>query len=120
MNREVVFYRSSNGRSPIEAFLDSLPASDARKAAWVLRLIEDLPTVPKQYFQKMKGTDDLWEVRVTSSGNAIRFFGFWDGDRLVVLSHAIQKKSQKTPRQAIQVAEQRKRDYFKRKEGHHE
>jgi len=40
---------------------------------------------------------------------------FFDGSKLVVLSHAFQKKTQKTPRQAIKLAEERKRDYFARK-----
>jgi phage-related protein len=31
------------------------------------------------------------------------------------MSHAFQKKTQKTPRQAIRLAEERKKDYFKRK-----
>lgn len=34
---------------------------------------------------------------------------------VVVISHAFQKKSQKTPKQAIDLAEQRKKDYFRRK-----
>ncbi|MBW6499601.1 MAG: type II toxin-antitoxin system RelE/ParE family toxin [Bacteroidales bacterium] len=31
-----------------------------------------------------------------------------------MLNHAFQKKTQKTPKQAIKLAEERKRDYFKR------
>ncbi|MHB8789425.1 MAG: type II toxin-antitoxin system RelE/ParE family toxin [Desulfobulbaceae bacterium] len=31
------------------------------------------------------------------------------------LNHAFQKKTQKTPQQAIHIAEQRKRDYFERR-----
>jgi len=34
---------------------------------------------------------------------------------LVVLSHAFQKKTQKTPKQAIKIAEERKKEYFRRK-----
>ena len=33
----------------------------------------------------------------------------------VAVLHAFQKKTQKTPRQAIRLAEERKRDYFRRK-----
>ena len=80
-----------------------------------MNLVEDLDVVPGQYFKKMRNTDALWEIRVKVSGNIFRFLGFFDGKKLVVLSHAFQKKTQKTPRQAIRLAEDRKQDYFRRK-----
>lgn len=115
MLREVIFYRTGMGRSPIDEFLNTLSSNQARKVAWVLNLVEELDIVPSQYFQKMPNTEDLWEVRVRTGSNIFRFLGFFDGTKLVVLSHAFQKKTQKTPRQAIQLAEERKRNYFRRK-----
>ena len=115
MIREVIFYKASSGRSPIQEFLDTLTSKQAQKTAWVVNLVEDLDVVPGQYFKKMRNTDDLWEIRVKVSGNIFRFLGFFDGNKLVVLSHAFQKKTQKTPRQAIRLAEDRKHDYFRRK-----
>jgi len=115
MVREVIFYRTSAGRSPVQEFLDTLSSKQAQKTAWVLKLVEDLEAVPAQYLQKMADTEDLWEVRVKVGPNIFRFLGFFDGAGLVVLSHAFQKKTQKTPRQAIRLAEERKRDYFRRK-----
>jgi len=103
------------GRSPIDEFLNTLSSKQAQKVAWVLNLVEELDIVPSQYFQKMPNTEDLWEVRVRTGSNIFRFLGFFDGTKLVILSHAFQKKTQKTPRQAIQLAEERKRDYFRRK-----
>jgi phage-related protein len=41
--------------------------------------------------------------------------GFFDGPDLVILAHAFQKKIQKTPKRAIKIAEERKKDYFRRK-----
>ncbi|MCK4426018.1 MAG: type II toxin-antitoxin system RelE/ParE family toxin [Deltaproteobacteria bacterium] len=113
--REVIFYRTGMGRSPIDEFLNTLSSNQARKVAWVLNLVEELDIVPSQYFQKMPNTEDLWEVRVRTGSNIFRFLGFFDGTKLVVLSHAFQKKTRKTPRQAIQLAEERKRNYFRRK-----
>jgi phage-related protein len=113
--REVVFYKTVTGRCPVEEFLDSLSAKQALKAAWVINLLEDMDFVPAQYFTKMPNTEGLWEVRVKAGTNIFRFLGFFDGRKLVVLSHAFQKKTQKTPRQAIRLAEERKRDYFRRK-----
>lgn len=115
MVREVIFYRSSANKSPIDEFLDTLSSKQAQKVAWVLNLIEELDIVPGQYFQKMVSTDDIWEARVKIGSNIFRLLGFFDGSELVVMSHAFQKKTQKTPLQAIRLAEERKRDYFRRK-----
>ncbi len=115
MVREVIFYKTGAGHSPVEEFLDALSAKQALNAVWVINLVEDMDAVPAQYFTKMPNTEDLWEVRVKAGSNIFRFLGFFDGRKLVVLSHAFQKKTQKTPRQAIRLAEERKRDYFRRK-----
>ncbi len=113
--KEVVFYRTSTGRCPVEEFLNLLSSKQAQKVAWVINLVEELEIVPRQYFQKMVNTDDLWEIRVKVGTNIFRILGFLDGAKLVVLSHAFPKKTQKTPRQAIRIAEERKRDYFRRR-----
>jgi phage-related protein len=76
--------------------------------------VEELPTIPSKYFKKLVNTQDLWEVRIASKNNTYRILGFFEGERLIVLNHAFQKKTQKTPKQAIKIAEQRKREYLKR------
>lgn len=115
MTRTIVFYRTARGASPVEEFLDSLNGKQAQKVVWVLRLIEELPQVPTQYFKKLEGTSSLWEVRIQLGGNAIRLLGFFDGGRLVVLTNGFAKKTQKTPARELILAEQRKRDYLLRR-----
>jgi phage-related protein len=114
--REIRFYRMESGHCPIEEFLDSLSAKPAQKTAWVLQLIEELDVIPSQYFKKLVNTDDIWEIRIQLGGNIFRILGFLDGEHLVILNHAFQKKTQKTPRNEIKIAENRKRDYFRRKQ----
>ncbi|MDN5938486.1 MAG: type II toxin-antitoxin system RelE/ParE family toxin [Salinisphaera sp.] len=114
--REIVFYRTESGRCPVEEFLDSLGSKQAQKVAWVLRLVEELDLVPGQYFKKLVGSEEIWEVRVQVAGNIFRVLGFLDGTELVVLNHAFQKKTQKIPPKEIRTAEKRKRDYLARKD----
>jgi phage-related protein len=113
--REIVFYEAPNGEKPVEKFLDSLPAKQAQKAAWVLQLIEDLDRVPIQYFKKLDGTDDLWEVRIDLGSNAFRLLGFMHLGNLVILTNGFVKKTQKTPVSEIAIAEQRKSEYLRRR-----
>ncbi len=113
--RQVNFYKTRSGRSPVEDFLNSLSGKQVQKVVWLLKLIEELDQIPRQYFKKLTNTDDIWEVRVQFGGNIFRLLGFYDGDNLIILTSGFAKKTQKTPQQEIKIAEQRKRDYFDRR-----
>lgn len=115
--KEIIFYRTKSGNSPIEEFLDSLSARQAQKVTWVLRLIEEIDPVPNQYLKKLVNTDDIWEVRVESGRDEFRLLGFLGSGHFIVLNHAFHKKTQQTPLADIRLAEQRKAEYMKRRRG---
>ena len=72
------------------------------------------------WFKKMSGTDDLFEFRTLHNEQYIRLFAFWDktGDTetLIVCTHGIIKKTDKTPQKEIDLAERLKKEYFEEKE----
>ncbi len=113
--REIILYETASGKCPVETFLDSLNSKQAQKATWTLQLIEELPKVPTRFLKKLVNTDEIWEVRIIFKSDIFRILGFFDGNNLIILNHAFQKKTQKTPKQAIKTAEKRKQDYFERK-----
>lgn len=113
--KRIEFYRTINGASPVEEFLETLDDNQARKVLWVLRLIRELDPIPSNYFSKLVNTDDIWEVRVQYVGNTFRLLGFFDDAKLIILAHGFQKKTQKTPKRHIELAESRKRDYLSRR-----
>ncbi len=115
MSRKIIFYRTIKNRCPVEDFLNTLTDKQATKVTWVLRLIRDLDPVPSRYFKKLVNTDDIWEVRVQIGGDIFRFLGFNDGKKFIVLTNGFHKKTQKTPPQEIALAEERKKDYLKRR-----
>ena len=112
--REIYFFRTASGGCPVENFLAGLSTKQVRKVAWVLRVVKELPIVPQQYFKRLEGTEGIWEVRADFGGDAFRFLGFWDEGRLIILTNAFAKKTQKTPAREIALAEQRRRDYLNR------
>jgi len=59
--------------------------------------------------------DLVEQARIQYSSSIFRFLGFFDNGNLVILNHAFQKKSQKTPNSDIEIAEARKHDYLARK-----
>ena len=114
--KRIDFYKTVTGGSPVEEFLDTLSDSQTNKILWVLKLVRELDPVPSQYFTKLVNTDDIWEVRVQTGGNIFRLLGFIEGDRLVILTNGFQKKTQKTPRREIELAETRKHEHQSREE----
>ena len=113
--REIKFYRTNSGRSPVEEFLVSLPTKARQKAVYLLKLIHELETVPREYFKKLRNTDDIWEVRIQFAGNIYRLLGFFEHNDLIILVNGFVKKTQKTPKKEIELAEYRKRQYLNRK-----
>lgn len=116
--REILFYRTDSDSCPVEEFLDSLSVKQAQKLLWVLRLIQEVDPVPSNYFKKLVSTDDIWEVRNNQGNNTFRLLGFFDKDKLVILTNGFAKKTQKekVPSQEIYLAKQRKRDYLSRRQ----
>ena len=110
--RNITFYRTKSGKCPVEDFLDSLTDGLAIKIAWVLKLIREFDQVPAKYFKKLVNTNDLWEVRVNVKNNTFRILGFFHGQDLIVLTNSFQKKSRKTPKNVIKLAEKRKNEYL--------
>lgn len=113
--RKVIFYRTEDGKCPVEEFLDRLSDKQARKVAWVLRAIRDISPIPSQYFKKLVSSQDIWEVRVSMGNDIFRLLGFFDGVSFIVLTNGFQKKDQKTPRREIKIAEERKKLYLNRR-----
>ncbi|MBB4634302.1 type II toxin-antitoxin system RelE/ParE family toxin [Longimicrobium terrae] len=115
--REIVFYRTPSGRSPVQDFLDDLSPDAADRIGDTLQAIATSDQISAQVLKKLAGTDGLWELRIRHDGSAFRLLSFWDGTRIIVLLSAFSKKSEKTPVLEIQVAQRRRRDYVNRK-GH--
>ena len=116
INRTLIFYETPSGSCPVEKFMRKLPALAREKTLAALRSVQEDNPVSPVLFCKMTSADDLWEVRVKSRGDIYRLLCFIDGSRLVVAALGFQKKSQKTPKQYIRTAVERKKDYFRRKQ----
>lgn len=100
----------------MESFLSSLPDKASKKISWVLRTVREVNPVPAQYLKKLTNTGDIWEIRATLGSNTFRLLCFFDGNDLIIATNGFAKKTNKVPQQEIKLAEERKRDYFRRKE----
>ncbi len=85
------------------------------KIGYVFRVIKTVDKIPEKFLKHLEGTDGLYEIRIELGSNIYRVFCCFDEGNLVVLFNGFQKKTQKTPRQEIQMAEKLKTEYFKLK-----
>lgn len=107
MLRELIFFRHYYNEFYLE---QSQQVRD--KIDFVLRLITVVQHIPEKYFKHIEGSDGLFEIRVQQGSNIFRIFCCFDAGRVIVLLNGFQKKSQKTPKNEIELAEKLKKDYF--------
>lgn len=97
------------------AFVKSLPLKAREKITYNFKKIEQ-GIQDRELFKKLDGTD-IWELRTLYYGNCYRMFSFWDtdNDTLIIATHGIMKKTQKSPLKEIHKAEQLRQQYFENK-----
>lgn len=95
-----------------KSFLESLPEHAYKK---ILYNIDRVSGGEKnnELFKKLENSS-IWEFRTLYNGISYRLFAFWDTDSqaLVVATHGIIKKTQKTPKKEIAKAEAIMQRYY--------
>ncbi len=101
-------------------FIDKLDEKTRDKIIYNIqkaRIVND-----NELFKKLNG--EIWEFRTLFNKTHYRLFAFWDktdnADTVVISSHGIIKKTDKTPKNEIEKAENIRIQYFKLKINDHE
>lgn len=91
-------------------FLNNLDKKAREKIYYNLK--KSQITNDKTLFKKLN--DEIWEFRTLYKRTQYRLFSFWDKkNTLVISTHGIEKKTQKTPKKELEKAEVLKKKYFK-------
>ena len=95
-----------------DAFVRKQTLKAQQKIAYNIRKLQG-GLMEKELFKKLEGSD-IWELRTLFNGICYRLFAFWDTEEetLVVATHGIVKKTQKTPKKEIEKAERIRKEYF--------
>jgi phage-related protein len=116
---DIDFYRTLDGKSDVEDFLNSLleqaeTSKDARiqlkQVSQYIQFLEDYGTRLGENVTKHL-CEDIWELR--PGKNRVLFF-YYENDTFVLLHH-FRKKTQKTPRREIEKAKCERDDWKARK-----
>ncbi len=96
-------------------FLDNVDHKTREKIYYNIRksqIVND-----EDLFKKLN--EFIWEFRTLYNGKAYRLFSFWDkshkNETLVIATHGIVKKTQKTPPKEIRKAEKIRKGYLANK-----
>ncbi len=96
-------------------FIKSLPVKAVRKILYNIdRVIGG--EINEELFKKLENSE-IWEFRTLYNRIAYRLFAFWDTEdnKIIIATHGIIKKTQKTPSKEIAKAKRIRHQYFKEK-----
>ena len=110
MTRQIIFH----GEYFIE-FYKNLDVKVKSKIQYVFELIKQVDRVPERFLAPIIGYKGLFEIRIEYQSNIYRVFCCFDEGKLIVLFNGFQKKTQKTPKKEIELAERLKKEYFEQK-----
>ena len=108
--REIIVYKNYFGD-----FLIKQPIKVQDKIFKILEAIETLERIPTTYLKLIAETKGLYEARIQLGSDIWRVFCFFDKGKLVILLNGFHKKTQKTPKNEIDLAEKLKKQYFDEK-----
>lgn len=85
------------------------------KIEYIFKIVRTVQNVPKKFLDHLTGTNGLFEIRIEFESNIYRVFCCFDKGNLVVLFNGFHKKTQKTPKNEINLALKLKDEYFNSK-----
>lgn len=112
MVRRIIAYKDN-----FVKFYKSQDNKIQEKIEYVLDLVRYEQQVPKKFFKYLDSTDGIYEIRVITTFKSIRILCFFDQGQLIVLTNCFLKKSEKTPKTEIKLAERLKKEYMTEKYG---
>ncbi len=112
----VEFYQNENGQEPVRDFLLSLHPKPRGKVLQVIQILSEFGiNLPFPYSSQVEGR--LRELRAGYGKNQYRVLYYCDANRVFVLLHAFEKRSQKLPQREIRIAMERMMADRKKQEG---
>ena len=110
------YYLTESGKSPVKDFVDSLDFKSQRKFFFVKELLEEfghrLPQPHAKYIW-----DNIFEIRFKGHEKAVRVLYFFYHEDKVIFTNGFIKKTNKTPKNEIKIAIERRNDFLKRQKG---
>ncbi|MGL4502807.1 MAG: type II toxin-antitoxin system RelE/ParE family toxin [Planktothrix sp.] len=112
MQWKIEFYSGSSGSSPVADWLLEQEPKVQAKFAWIFDLLQEHGILVGMPHIRPITNSKLFEIRVEQQTNIYRIFYVAYRDKRLILLHGFQKKTQKTPRKELEIAEKRIKDFL--------
>ena len=106
-NFEIVFYKKRGGQCPIQEFLDSLDVKMRAKALLMVALLREHGANLRLPYSKQL-EDGIFELRAKQGSNITRLLYFFFAGKKAVLTNGFVKKTQKTPKDDLELGKARR------------
>jgi phage-related protein len=110
----VEFYEEDDGSTPVLEFLAHLDAKTQLRFEWSIEQLRVRNVAAREPLARHI-EDKIWEIREESNTRTYRVLYFFFTGRRIVLLHGFEKKTERTPRREIEMA-QRRLDQFVERE----
>lgn len=108
---QAYFYKTSSGNEPVRDWLvDDLDRDDRQTVGMDIKDVEYGWPIGMPLCRRITSVKGLWEVRSNISNGRIARVLFCSHDGKMILLHGFVKKTQKTPKQDIELAAKRMKE----------
>ena len=110
---KLIAYEKENGEVPVEEFLNSIDLKMRPKIQGLMGLLQEKGNLLREPYSKHL-EDGIFELRCKfgSDNTRILYFFYYEGK--IVMTNGFVKKTRKTPKEEIQLAKNRRKDFIER------
>lgn len=112
---EVVFYEKPDGSEPVKEFLLSVDNKMRARLLRIIGLLAQNGTALRMPYSEYL-VDGIFEIRAKVGSDISRVLYFFVVGKKIVLTNGFVKKTQKTPKNEIELAKKYRNDFLSREE----
>jgi len=109
-NVDLILFRETDGTVPLVEWLDELLPKASDKCLERLERLEEAGQELRRPHADYLG-EDIYELRAKHLGVNYRMLYFFHGTKAVIVSHGFSKQQSKVPKQEIEMATRRMREF---------
>lgn len=112
---EIIFYDKEDGTEPAKEFILSLDKKMRTKMLRTIEMLQNNGYELREPYSKSVG-EGIMELRVKVGSDISRVMYFFVIGKKAILTNGFIKKTQKTPKEEIELAKRYRADFLRRKE----
>ena len=110
---ELIAYEKENGEVSVEEFRNSVNPKMRTKIYGLMGILQEKGNILREPYSKHL-EDGIFELRWKFGSNITRVLYFFYYEGKIIMTNGFVKKTQKTPKEEIQIAKDRRKDFIER------